>query len=246
MKTLRTLLMAIAMLLCSTTVSAHDFEVDGIYYSITSSTDLTVSVTFKGSDATSAVYNGSISLPNVVEYNGNTYSVTGIASRAFSDCYNIVDIAIPNTVINIDSYAFKNCTSLTDITIPNSVTSIGQSAFSGCSNLTRITIPNSVTSIGSEAFSGCSNLPVENNIRYADSWAVEVTDSKQASYTLRTNTVGLISVLFKNCQNMINIEIPNKVRFIGNSAFYGCCDLTEISLPNSVTNIGGAAFYGCN
>ena len=37
-----------AMLLCSIVVSAHDLEVDGIYYNITSSTDMTVEVTYRG------------------------------------------------------------------------------------------------------------------------------------------------------------------------------------------------------
>ncbi len=48
MKTTKHWLVTIAMLLCCISVSAHDFEVDGIYYRITSSTDLTVSVTYKG------------------------------------------------------------------------------------------------------------------------------------------------------------------------------------------------------
>lgn len=109
MKTFKKTLKTIAVLLCSISVSAHDFEVDGIYYNITSSEDLTVEVTFKGNTTSSAVYSGSIFLPNVVEYNGNTYSVTGIAGSAFSDC-----------------------TGLSDITIPNSITSIGTSAFYGC------------------------------------------------------------------------------------------------------------------
>ena len=54
MKALKTLLITIAVLLYSTTVSAHDFEVDGIYYNITSSEDLTVEVTYKGSTINSA------------------------------------------------------------------------------------------------------------------------------------------------------------------------------------------------
>ena len=43
-------------------VSSHDFEADGIYYNITSSTDLTVAVTFRGdySNSYSNEYTGTV------------------------------------------------------------------------------------------------------------------------------------------------------------------------------------------
>ena len=40
-------------LLCTTGVSAHDFEVDGIYYNIMSEEDKTVEVTYQGGAYTS-------------------------------------------------------------------------------------------------------------------------------------------------------------------------------------------------
>ena len=47
MKTFKHFLAAL-LLMCSTVVSAHDFEVDGIYYNILSVEDKTVEVTYKG------------------------------------------------------------------------------------------------------------------------------------------------------------------------------------------------------
>ena len=47
MKTVKTWLFTIASLLCSITANAHDFQVDGFYYNVTSNT--TVSVTYWGS-----------------------------------------------------------------------------------------------------------------------------------------------------------------------------------------------------
>ena len=96
------------MLLCSVVASAHDFEVDGIYYNISSDE---VEVTFMGRrySSYSNEYSGSVVIPNSITYNGKTYNVT-----------------------SIEASAFRNCDSLTSITIPNSVTSIGRDAFSGC------------------------------------------------------------------------------------------------------------------
>ncbi len=149
MKTTKTLLALIAMLLCSTPNFA--FKVDGIYYNSLSST--TVEVT-SGTNK----YSGEVTIPETVTYEGSTYSVTSIRDHAFAYCRSLTSISIPNSVTSIGSSAFIDCSSLTSISIPNSVTSIGSSAFGYCFSLTSISIPNSVTSIGERAFHGCYRL----------------------------------------------------------------------------------------
>ena len=78
MKKFRTLLTSLIVLLCALTTSAHDFEVDGIYYKITSSSDLTVGVTYLGSSSSSYYdrYSGSVVIPEKVTYDSKEYSVT--------------------------------------------------------------------------------------------------------------------------------------------------------------------------
>ena len=159
MKSIKTWLTTIVLLLCSLTVSAHSFEVDGIYYKITSSTDLTVAVTYKGdSEVSYREYSGSITIPTTVTYGGLTYSVTSIGYQAFSWNKDLFSITIPESVTSIESFAFYLCRGLTNINIYEGVTSIGKSAFCDCSSLTSIAIPESVTSIEREAFSGCTSL----------------------------------------------------------------------------------------
>lgn len=139
---------------------AHDFEKDGIYYNITSSTGLTVSVTFRGNDyiSYSDEYSGNIIIPETVVYEERRYKVTGISTRAFENCTNLASATIPNNVTSIGSSAFEGCSSLTSVTIPNNVTTISANMFEACSSLTSVTIPNSVTKIDSGAFWGCSSL----------------------------------------------------------------------------------------
>ena len=112
---------------------AHDFEdknADGvtIYYNITSSSDLTVAVTYRGTSYSqySNEYTGAVNIPATVTHNGKTYSVTSIGSSAF-----------------------WNCSGLTSVTIPNSVTSIGDHAFSYCSGLTSIVVEKGNTTFDS-------------------------------------------------------------------------------------------------
>ena len=58
------------MLLACTGVHAYDFEKDGIYYNVTSLTDLTVEVTCEEEYASENSYRGDIVIPEQVEWNG--------------------------------------------------------------------------------------------------------------------------------------------------------------------------------
>ena len=146
----------IVVLLGSLTASAHDFEVGGIYYNITSSSDLTVAVTYNNSN--SDEYSGAVAIPSTVTYNSNTYSVRSIENYAFQNCNSLTSITIPAGVMSIGDHTLSGCSSLTSITLSEGMTSIGYYAFSGCSSLTSITIPEGMISIGYGAFAGCSSL----------------------------------------------------------------------------------------
>ena len=251
-------IVAIAMMLIGWLPSlAHDFEVEGIFYSKTS--DNTVAVTYKG-DYTYSYdneYAGDVVIPSSVDYNGITYSVTNIGNNAFSGCSSLTSIVIPNSVTGIGYGAFYCCDNLTSIEIPNSVTSIGQIAFENCTNLTDVVIGNSVTSIGNDAFADCSSLTSivvdPGNTKY-DSRngcnAIIETDSNTLIFgcgnTIIPNSVTSIGDwAFADCSSLTNIQIPNSVTSIGQSAFKSCTNLTDVVIGNSVTSIGQSAFKSC-
>lgn len=135
MKKIKLWLTTIATLLGSLTASAHDFETDGIYYNITSDTDLTVEVTFRGDDYVQHdEYSGTVTIPSTVSYSGKMYSVTSIGVTAFAGCSSLAAVTIPESVMSIRSAAFGKCGSLASINIPEGVTSIGIGAFWDCSS----------------------------------------------------------------------------------------------------------------
>ncbi len=224
------------LLLCSTIASAHDFEVDGIYYNILSSDNKTVEVTFRAGsyDSYYDEYSGAVTIPSSVIYNGETYSVTSIGEAAFESCNSLESVTIPNSVTSIGEAAFQFCNSLESVTIPNSVTSIGDYAFSGCFNFTSVTIGNGATSIARNAFHDCSNL--ENISVSNENATYDSRDNCNAIIETATNT------LIAGCKNTI---IPNSVTYIGGEAFYARSNLTSINIPNSVTDIGTDAFSHC-
>ena len=203
--TLKTL-MLIIMLSSTVSVSAYDFEVDGIYYYVYSLEDLTLGVA-SGEEK----YSGDIVIPETVTYNGHQFTVkitgdysflnctdltsvsipntvTSISFGTFYGCSGLKSINIPNSVTTIQDYAFLNCSSLTDINIPNSVTTIGNFAFQLCSGLTNINIPNSVTSIGKYAFWDCSSL---------------------TSFTIPSSVMSIDDGAFGNCYNIKNLVIED-------------------------------------
>ena len=237
---------------------AHDIEVanaDGvtIYYNfINDQTELEVT-------ASPESYADKVVIPESVAHEGETYPVTSIGNNAFSYCFDLTEVAIPNSVTSIGESAFSGCyNSLTEVTIGNSVTSIGNWAFSGCYGLTELTIPNSVTSIGDFAFRDCiglTELTIPNSVTSIGGWA------------------------FNQCRGLTKLTIGNSVISIGEQAFCACGGLEEIIvesgnpiydsredcnaiietnsneliygckgtiIPNTVTSIGDHAFDMCN
>ena len=151
------------MIISAMNVNAHDFEVqndDGvtIYYKITSSTDLTVAVTFRGNNPTLYTnrYTGGVILPETVHYSEESYSVTSIDGHAFEFCTELTSVELPNSITIIDSWAFRGCSALTSIEIPQSVTKIASNAFSGCSNITQVTLNSNA--IVSKTYTSDSNF----------------------------------------------------------------------------------------
>ena len=175
-------------------------------------------------------------------------SVTKIGDRAFRDCESLQSITIPNSVTKIGGdEAFSGCYSLQSVTIPNSVTSIGDYAFYECESLQSITIPNSVTSIGDHAFYDCKSLQsvtIPNSVTSIGGHAFEQCYSLQ-SITIPNSVTSIGDYAFRYCKSLQSVTIPNSVTKIGDYAFSPCYSLQSVTIPNSVTSIGNWAFCGC-
>ncbi|MBR2606772.1 MAG: leucine-rich repeat domain-containing protein [Bacteroidaceae bacterium] len=271
---LRQLFVVIIALLCSVAASAQDFEVDGIYYNITSETELTVEVTYRGKNhaAFSNEYSGSVVIPSAVNYNGTIYSVTCIGENAFCRCTGVSNVIIPKSVTRIKDNAFNGCHNLISVTLPNNLLTIGWSAFAYCYELININIPESLTFVdeyallstrwysrqpdgivylGEVLYKYKGNMPQDANIEVKEGvthiTAGAFRDCKGLTSIVIPNSVTNIGEMaFEECSSLTNVSIGNNVKYIGYNAFCGCRSLTNITIPNSVTWIGKQAFYGCS
>ena len=104
----------------------------------------------------------SLSIPKTVKAaDGNTYSVTAIASGAAKGEKTLTKLTVGSNVESIGSGAFRNCTSLKSVTIGSGITKISKNAFRGDSALKKVTINcSSLKSVGKNAFSGISSKAV--------------------------------------------------------------------------------------
>ncbi len=132
----KAILLFFALVMATTSLWAHDFEVGGIYYNFDSSSDKHVIVTYKGTNTGNHnTYSGSVTIPASVTYGGFTYAVDSIGNQAFHNCTGLTSVTIPNSVVGIGGNAFYGCTGLTEVTIPENVAKINFWAFAFCSNL---------------------------------------------------------------------------------------------------------------
>ena len=70
-------------------------------------------------------YQGPITIPETIDYDGTTYTVTKIANYAFNDC-RITSVVIPASVTNIEDFVFQSCYSLqTIICLPTTPPVVG-------------------------------------------------------------------------------------------------------------------------
>jgi len=247
-------------------LQAQSFDVGHLSYSITSRVEpYTVEVTRSTTKLSDNIVT-SVTIPETVDNEGRSYMVTSIGESAFTNCYMLGTVVIPNTVKTIGSYAFSGCSGLRTLNIPNSVTSIGVAAFFNCKNLNCIIIPSSVKTIENGAFNN------ENTVFFCESESRPLgwTSSGSTYWNNRKGTVIWNSFVdgdfgyqrtspytvsfMKILRYKESVTIPMIARFSGvtymvndisDNAFAGNADISEIIIPVTVSRIGKSVFSGC-
>ncbi|MBQ8514727.1 MAG: leucine-rich repeat domain-containing protein [Ruminococcus sp.] len=151
-------------------------------------------------------------------------TVTAIADSAFSECYFLEEVVIPDSVTSIGRQAFSACSVLKKVTMPETVTSFGAGVFDACSALEEVTLPGGIEELPQAAFYECTAL---------------------TKVTLPEGLTTIGSEAFYNCAALTELTLPESTDAIADYAFQGCEALTELKLPAATVNLGQYVFQDC-
>ena len=171
---------------------------------------------------------------------------------------------VPDGISVIGESAFSG-SPFTRILLPGSVETIGSLAFDGCESLTEMTLPGSIRQIGDNPFRGCTALQSlvlsggQDIFSLRDQALIDEKESRLIAYLPLPETfcygTAMKRIRKKNRENLVRRDrdqpeekteysVPEGIRVIGGSAFYGSMADT-IHLPDSVLEIGPEAFAEC-
>ncbi len=161
-----------------------------------------------------------------------------IGQSAFSRCYNIQSVTVPDSSI-IMAEAFNGCISLREFVGGDS---IGNMAFVSCGSLS--SIHTNARYIGDSAFHNCvSIISISINARNIGKSAF--ADCDRLSQVILGDSVHVIGdSAFANCDSITSMTI--NARNIGQSAFADCDMLFQVILGDSMQVIGNNAFCNCD
>ena len=167
-------------------------------------------------------YPGQTAIKTLIIKNDGVGTALDNSSAFAAHIVSLENVTLPEGMKTIPIGAFKQCFSLKKVVLPSSIETIGDNAFDSDVNLdidfTKLT---NLTSIGSRAFS-IINANGGNSAR---------GDDYKRYYTDKIDNGGIK-----------NIILPESVKTIGSSAFFGQRNVKKIVIPESVTSIQGQAF----
>ncbi len=171
-------------------------------------------------------------------------SVAIVENNPFSGCSRVKLVNhSPNFILEDDALYDRGRTSILyfatnspakSFEIPEGVTTIQRHSFYGCASLSNLTIPSSVKVIGYNPFANCPSLSLTNN---NPGFVYE-----NGALFDRAMTKLIYCSIGNPAEDFI---VPDTVRTIGRSAFFGCTNIRSVALPNGVERISKGAFANC-
>lgn len=199
--------------------------------------------------------------PNYTVIEGNLYSKDGMTLIKYAGGKSETYFEIPFGVIIIMNCALDSAVNLVEIVIPNSVVDYNSyNLLVGCVSLETVTFGSGITIISGMMFD------YENRVKTVNiSEAAEVVEAYTLSYCKSLESInvdsrnpyyqtidgnlyskdGTVLVKYASGKTESTFEIPDSVRKIGESAFECSRHLISVGMSDQITEIGARAFANC-
>lgn len=166
--------------------------------------------------------------------------ITVLATSSFRGCTGLQSISIPETVTRIESFAFSDCYDLKYINIPSGVDTIYGLAFNSCINLESIAVNpanthydsrdncNAIIHTASNSLiQGCKNTVIPSSVETIDDHSFY--ECLFDSIFIPEGVTSIERYAFGNCENLVAVDLPGTLTYIGNYAFHSYTDLYDIT-----------------
>ena len=238
-------MMLIASSFINMQLHSYDFKKDGIAYNILSVTNRTVEVSknYNGSNYAyfeDEYYKGDLIIPDMVEYNGVNFTVTGIGERAFFNNYDITSISLPKTLVNYDGGgSWGNNYSLRRINV-----STENPVLSDIDGVLTNKIKDEIFIFPSNYTTECYAMP---------DYIKCFSDFRNCTFTsliLSSSINEIPSWGVSDCNELVELIIPENVTFIDELGVFSNKNLRKITLPQnlniSISNGWKGPFADCD
>lgn len=155
------------------------------------------------------------------------------------------DLTIPDGIVMIADNAFKGNTNIKSLTVPQSVERIGDLAFNMCKKLSNISVPETLDDFGYWCFGATPWMDAQKkDFDYVtlNSVLLYMKNSK-GNIVIPDGVVGISDGFFKDSRDLLSVQFPEGLKFIGRNSFEECYYLEEVTLPEGLEEIRDGAFY---
>ena len=173
--------------------------------------------------------------------------IKALGNNSFKECYRLVSVDLPSSLLSIGENAFNNCDNLIHLTLPDSLSNIAKYAVSHCDNLSSVYLPSSLKYIGYSAFREDKSLlsvfipPCQLDEEIFLS-CTSLSSAELGEGSANTGT----RRLFTYCSSLVEVKLPNTLTSISDDTFARCTSLSSIDIPSGLVNIGSQAFATCS
>lgn len=195
-----------------------------------------------------ATFSGCKSLSKVK--NLDATGITEIPSDCFAGCSKLEEIVLPANISKIRPGAFGSSGLKTINLEDTKLEELGSSAFDSCSALTQVTVPSTLKTMGITVFMFSGITEVKNfagtSVSKIESMAFY--SSKLIQIEFPESLVSIDNSAFASCSELTRVGgLQNtKVTQILDGAFSGCSKLKNVIFPQTLLTLGGGAYSGCS